>query len=341
MKLRYMLMLSLFFVAAVASAQEPVLRLKQYTVPVAAQGAAISRIYEGKETASGAKLVADTSGLFMVRKGELRLKKDRQLLAADPAFKYAVTLEHKGITQEFILVKDQFSRNRVIAHRGAWKNNAGSQNSLSSLKDAVRLGCAGSEFDVWMSSDGIPVLSHDPVIGGKKVEETTAAELTRIELKNGDHVPLFEDYLKAAMEQNITRLVLELKPSDVSKERGQQLAQAAMDLIGKYKCQAWMQYISFDYDICKKLVELDPFAPVAYLMGDKQPKTLKADGMWGLDYYFKVIDKDMNILADARKHGLTTNIWTVNDGDKMDTYLKAGVDFLTTDEPELLLQKVK
>jgi glycerophosphoryl diester phosphodiesterase len=42
----------------------------------------------------------------------------------------------------------QFQKNKVIAHRGAWKAQGLPQNSLASLREAVRLGCEGSEFDV-------------------------------------------------------------------------------------------------------------------------------------------------------------------------------------------------
>ncbi len=171
------------------------------------------------------------------------------------------------------------------------------------------------------------------------MEETNIAELTAIELKNGDKVPTFEEYLEEGKKQNVTRLVLELKPSKTG--RGEQLAQKCYDLIRKHKSQAWMLYISFDYDICKKIVALDPHAKVAYLNGDKSPAQLKADGIWGFDYNWKMIDKDMSIFQQARQNNVTVNIWTVNDPAQMETYLKAGADFLTTDEPEIALEKSK
>lgn len=327
-------------VAIAAHAQ--VLQLNNHTVPVGKPGAVVGQLFENGQPARSAKLVEDTSGLFTIsKKGQISLKKKAGLGKDDPAFKYAITVSTAAGQEGFILVKDNFNRNKVVAHRGAWKHHAGSQNSLTSFRDAVRLGCEGSEFDVWLSSDGVPVLSHDPHIGGKNVEETPVAELQKIELKNGEVVPTFEQFIQEAVKQNTTKMVLELKPSRVSKERGQQLAQACMDLIRKYKCEGWMLYISFDYDICKKLVAIDPHAKVAYLNGDKSPAQLAADKIWGFDYNWKIIDKDMNIFQEARKHHVTINIWTVNEAAQMDTYLKAGTDYLTTDEPEMALEKVK
>lgn len=327
-------------VAIAAHAQ--VLQLNNHTVPVGKPGAVVGQLFEGGQPARSAKLVEDTSGLFTIsKKGQISLKKKAGLAKDDPAFKYAITVSTAAGQEGFILVKDNFNRNKVVAHRGAWKHHAGSQNSLTSFRDAVRLGCEGSEFDVWLSSDGVPVLSHDPHIGGKTVEETPVAELQKVELKNGEVVPTFEQFIQEGMKQNTTKMVLELKPSRVSKERGQQLAQACMDLIRKYKCEGWMLYISFDYDICKKVAAIDPHAKVAYLNGDKTPAQLAADKIWGFDYNWKIIDKDMNIFQEARKHNVTVNIWTVNEPAQMDTYLKAGTDYLTTDEPEIALEKVK
>ncbi|RPE09569.1 hypothetical protein EGT74_21530 [Chitinophaga lutea] len=345
MPLRYRLTKSLFMmpvmmIAIAAHAQK--VQLNNHTVPVGKPGALIGQLFNGAAPAKAAKLVEDTSGLFTIAKnGEIRLKKRASLVKEDAAYQYAITVSTAAGKEGFILVKDNFNRNKVVAHRGAWKHHEGSQNSLTSFRDAVKLGCEGSEFDVWLSSDGVPVLSHDPEIGGKKVEETPVAELKKVELKNGEVVPTFEEFIREGMKQNTTKMVLELKPSRVSKERGQQLAQACMDLIRQYKCEGWMLYISFDYDICKKVVAIDPHAKVAYLNGEKSPAELAADKIWGFDYNWKVIDKDMNIFKEARKHKVTVNIWTVNQPGQMDTYLKAGADFLTTDEPEMALEKVK
>ncbi|WP_109698347.1 glycerophosphodiester phosphodiesterase [Chitinophaga deserti] len=339
MRLRYRFMIPALLAAAAVNGQAPAFHLNNYTIPKGKSGGVIGQVFTPQGPAAGVKLAEDTSGLFMIgKKGEVKLKKKKSIHEAS-AVQYAVTLELGGQKESFIFVKDDFARNKVVAHRGAWKHTAGSQNSITSLREASRLGCEGSEFDVWLSKDGVPVLSHDPHIGGKVVEETPLAELTTIELKNGDRVPTFEEYLEEGMKQNVTRLVLELKPSKTG--RGEQLAQSCYDLIRKHKSQAWMLYISFDYNICKKLVALDPHAKVAYLNGDKTPAQLKADGIWGFDYNSKVIDKDMNIFQEAKKNNVTVNIWTVNDPVQMDTYLKAGTDYLTTDEPEIALEKVK
>ena len=72
-----------------------------------------------------------------------------------------------------------FNNNQVIAHRGAWKTKPHPQNSLASLQEAFDLGCTGSEFDVWMTLDGILVVNHDADHHGMVIEETNYADLLK------------------------------------------------------------------------------------------------------------------------------------------------------------------
>lgn len=312
--------------------------LDSYTIPVKQKNAVIGRIYDSNGKVGNARLLEDKSGLFTIGGGVLTLKK-KAIVNGTDHITYPVRIQAGKDTADFLLVPDNFIRNKVVAHRGAWKHHEGSQNSITALKDAIRLGCEGSEFDVWLSSDNQLVISHDPEIGGKKVEESTLADLQTVQLKNGDRVPTLEEYIAVIMEQHKTRLVLELKPS--GKGKGEQLATQAVAMVHAKKAQAWMFYISFDYNICKRIKALDPTAKVAYLNGDKTPAELRADGIWGLDYNQQEFKKDPQLIATAKQQQITTNAWTINDPEIMDGLLKEGIDYITTNEPEILLEKVR
>ena len=97
---------------------------------------------------------------------------------------------------------------RVIAHRGAWKNTGLPENSIAALKQAIALGCYGSEFDVHMSSDSVLFVHHDPMIQSVYLEKTAAAQLETLKLGNGENLPTLETYLRAGEFQQATRLVL-------------------------------------------------------------------------------------------------------------------------------------
>lgn len=245
------------------------------------------------------------------------------------------------VTDIFRIVKDDFVRNKVIAHRGAWKNTGAAENSIAALNHAVKLGCEGSEFDVHMSADSLPVLNHDPLIQGVSIAKTNSRELLTMKLANDETLPTLENFLKAGMEQNKTKLILEIKPSELGKESTIALTKKIVALVEKLRAQAWVDYISFDYDACMEVMMLAPYARVAYLKGDKTPTELAADNFFGLDYNFKILQNNPTWVKDAKSKKLTINVWTVNDKSVADDLLKQNVDFITTDEPELLLSIVK
>lgn len=250
----------------------------------------------------------------------------------------AVTASGKT-TGSFRIVHDQFARNKVIAHRGAWKNTGAAENSVLALQHAVRLGCQGSEFDVHMSADSVLVVNHDPTIQGLTIASTDSKQLTDLKLSSGENLPTLEAYLREGMKQNTTKLVLEIKPT-TNKERAVQLARKVVSLVNQLKAQGWIDYISFDYTICREVQRLDPFARVAYLNGDKSPEELAADNMWGFDYHFNIFKKNEQWIEEAKSKNLTINAWTVNDGEMLRWFLDKKIDFITTNEPELLLKMV-
>lgn len=233
------------------------------------------------------------------------------------------------------------NKNKVIAHRGAWKNTGATENSIAALENAIKLGCYGSEFDVHMSLDSILFVNHDNSIKGTHIEKTSSAELSQIKLGNGESLPTLEAYLKAGSKQKNTRLILEIKTSNISKERSLALAAKCVEMVRKLKVVDITDYIAFDYDVCLKVKQLAPDAHVEYLNGDKTPAEIKAAGLSGIDYHFTVFKKNENWIKEIHDLKLTTNAWTVNDKAVMEWFLEKGVDYITTNEPELLLEITK
>jgi glycerophosphoryl diester phosphodiesterase len=232
-------------------------------------------------------------------------------------------------------------KNKVIAHRGAWKNTGATENSIAALQHAIRLGCYGSEFDVHMSADAVPIVNHDHTIKGTHIEKTSAKELSEIKLSNGENLPTLEAYLKAGAKQKGTRLILEIKTSALGKERSIELATRCVQLVKKMKVRNITDYIAFDWDICLQVKKLDPKAHVEYLNGDKTPAEIAAAGLDGIDYHYAVYKKNPSYISEIRQRGLTTNVWTVNDKADMKMFLDNGVDYITTNEPEALLEMTK
>ncbi|MDE0560301.1 glycerophosphodiester phosphodiesterase family protein [Algoriphagus sp. NF] len=236
--------------------------------------------------------------------------------------------------------QSSFIQNKVIAHRGAWKKNELPQNSIASLREAIRLGCEGSEFDVWMTADEVLVINHDVDFQGLDIEHETYETLLSKKLPNGEKIPTLEEYLREGMKQKKTKLILEFKPSEISTERSERVGELAVLTVQKLQAQDWVEYITFSYEGGLKAIATDPTAKVAYLTGDKSPAELKEAGFYGFDYNFRILQLKPNWIEEARQLGLTTNSWTVNDPEVMQFLLDKKIDFITTDEPETLLKMV-
>lgn len=234
-----------------------------------------------------------------------------------------------------------FHKNSVIAHRGAWKANGLPQNSIASLNEAVRLQCEGSEFDVWMTADGVPVVNHDADFLEMPIETTSFKELRSKKLPNGEKIPTVKEYLKRGMKQTGTKLIVEVKPSKISVARSEELATKCVAIVKDMKAEKWVDYITFSYEAGKKIIELDPRANVAYLNGEKSPAELKKAGFFGFDYNIRIVRAKPEWIKEAQELGLTVNVWTVNNPEDMQWLLDQKVDFITTDEPELLFSLIQ
>jgi glycerophosphoryl diester phosphodiesterase len=312
------------------------LSLDRYAIPLDAKGATIGKfVATGNETV---KLLKDEAGIFTIADNTLSLKKNAAVKAGAP-MSYVITVQCGAEVKRFELVKDEFLRNKVIAHRGAWKHHNVSQNTIGSLMAAIAIGCEGSEFDVWLTKDGRVALNHDNDLSGMIVEKSNLSALQTVELKAGEHIPTLEDYLALIKTQNKTRLVLELKSN--GNPRALELADSAVRIVHRMRAQAWVDYISFDYKALLKVRSLDPTAAIANL-SDKEPMDLlKIENFTGIDYNQGVFDNGLRVYERARMLGLTVNVWTVNDEAAQQRFLSMGVDFITTDEPEQLLRMVE
>jgi glycerophosphoryl diester phosphodiesterase len=299
-----------------------------------------SYAYDAKTGKLGALMGLEGTALKIAGADAAAITVKNQVMYVKPAARKSGKALHIEVNgQPFTILKNRFVDNKVIAHRGAWKHTGATENSIASLNAAVQIGCKGSEFDVHMSADSVLFIHHDPVIAGLKIEESTAAQLRALKLDNGEVLPTLEEYLTAGMKQQKTKLILEIKASVISKARGIALEKRVLQMVQDMQAEAWVDYISFDYDICKELIKDAPYAKVAYLNGDKSPSELAAEHFFGLDYHLSVFKKNPTWIKEAKALNLDVNVWTVNEETDMDYFLKEGADVITTNEPELLLKK--
>ena len=87
-------------------------------------------------------------------------------------------------------------------------------------------------------------------------------------------------------------------------------------------------------------------APVAYLgrwmteLPEMHPDTISRRGIRYLDYQDVQYKKRPEWVERFKREGIHLNVWTVNDEADMDFFLDQKFNYITTDYPEMLLQKI-
>lgn len=229
----------------------------------------------------------------------------------------------------------------IIAHRGYWKTNGSAQNSLTSYREADRVGCWSSEIDVWITSDGVVMVNHDPSFNGVTLEKATYAEAKELTLGNGEKMPTLDEYLKVA-KNGKARLVIEIK-SHKDLLRQNICVDKVLALVKKYKLENRVDYIAFSYAACLRVREKAPAnTPVYYLSGDMSPAQIKAANLTGIDYNEWVLLNDHpEWIEGCRQLGLKINVWTVDNKERIQHFIDKKVDFITTNEPEVVKAMLK
>lgn len=223
------------------------------------------------------------------------------------------------------------AQTKIVAHRGYWDCAGSAQNSITSLKLADKIGCYGSEFDVHLTKDGVIVVHHDPKVGKIDIQTSTYKALKKERLRNGEKIPTLEQYLDAGKDLSC-KLVLEIKRQMVQSHEDS-LVRQCVDMVKSKGLTDRIVWISFSGKACELLHQLLPDAHIQYLLGDWDPKTIKAKGLSGIDYEQKVMALHPEWIKECHDLGLVVNVWTVNDLNTINQFIKAGVDFITTNAP--------
>lgn len=231
------------------------------------------------------------------------------------------------------------AQTQVIAHRGFWKTDGSAQNSLTALVKADSIKVYGSELDIWLSSDGVPIVNHDAhvTLDGEEliVQDTPASVLTQVKLSNGENLPTLEDYLDTFEDCHNTKLIIEFK-SHRTKYQEDELTEKVLKMVRDRRLQNRVEYISFSLNFVVKTIHLDPLAHVYYLTGNLPPQQIKQIGAAGIDYHYSVIKNNSEWVKECHDLGLKVNVWTVNSPDDIQQMIDLNVDFITTDEPLLV-----
>lgn len=239
-----------------------------------------------------------------------------------------------------VIAMTTLAQTQVIAHRGYWKTDGSAQNSIRALVKADSINCYGSEFDVWMTADGKLVVNHDAKVDSLVVEKAQSGDVLALKLVNGENIPTLEQYLEEGKNCK-TRLIFELKPHNDKLLEAKAVIDGLM-MVERMGLTDRVEYITFSADALELFLKHAPKGtPVYYLNGEKTPQELHKMGAAGMDYHYSIFKKHPEWIKECHDLGMKVNAWTVNKEEDMKWCIKHNIDFITTNEPEILQKLLK
>lgn len=241
----------------------------------------------------------------------------------------------------------------IIAHRGA--RDEAPENTLTALKQAFKYPVDGVEFDVQMSSDGVPLLYHDATLlkvggGRKRVSDLTRADLERIDWGKWYHTrfsgqPLtrLEDAL--SLLNVCPNMCIEIKssPADQASGHASRITQKVLSLINQPGIRPFKDRIlilSFDPNVLIQAHQLDTGLRYVLNIPENEPmeRVTQTRHLWAFGVR---IGKLSATLAQWTRHkNLKLFTYTCNGPRQIKKALQFGVDAIITDRPKWLTERL-
>ncbi|HEX8956496.1 MAG TPA: glycerophosphodiester phosphodiesterase [Burkholderiaceae bacterium] len=240
---------------------------------------------------------------------------------------------------------------KVLAHRGGGK--LAPENTLAAMRCGYEYGFRAVEFDVMLTSDGVPILMHDDVLGrtvpgSGSIADISAADLTARDAGSwfgaqfaGEPVPLFADVARFCKESGIW-MNIEIKPVPGHDEATAQAAAAIVTQVFAAEIAAGKTaelplFSSFSYLAVQAVQRAQPLVPRAWLV-DRIPadwrEQLGAVQAVALHTNHKNLTPELAAEVKQADYGLFC--YTVNERERATEIRGWGVDGFCTDRIDLI-----
>lgn len=216
-----------------------------------------------------------------------------------------------------------------IAHRGASAYEP--ENTIRSFERAIEMKAELIEFDVRQSLEGRLVVIHDAKVdrttdGRGLVSEKTLSGLKDLDAGQGERIPAFEEALDACAGR--AKLVIELKENGIEEK--------VLNAINARGLRDDVFIVSFNRSRLRLIKTLDPKIRTGLIMfASVDPVSLAekcgADAVAPFRWFIT-----KGLVEKARRRGLYTFTWTVDDDDKARALRDLGVTGIVTNRPDIL-----
>ncbi len=206
----------------------------------------------------------------------------------------------------------------LISHRGG--RGFGPENTLESLQKALDHGVEMLETDVRMSSDGVPVIHHNPFIGHRLLSRLTLKEIR----ERGPLIPTLSEFLDVL--GNRSRINLEIKRCDPWR---------LAEVLRSSPYEQPLLVSSFDREFLFSFRRTGYPAEIGLLNqydagGERMLRQARECGASVLLPICLIVDEEM--VSSAHEEGFKVITWTVNNKHLLASLIDAGIDGVITDE---------
>jgi len=247
-------------------------------------------------------------------------------------------------------------RPTLVAHRGGAK--VAPENTLFAFTQARdRHGAHQLEMDVHLSRDGVPIVIHDPDVeritdGHGPVRSLLAAELARLDaawhfsLDEGQTFPYRGQGIGLATLDEVLRRVPLPAMIDI-KDDDEAAREATLAVIRAAGAEERVCIGSAQDSVAAALAEAAP--AMARFFPEGAARTFLAAALTGrpvpetpydvLAIPFADSGREVatsGFITAAHAHGLSVQVWTVDEPEQMLALIERGADGIQTDRPDLL-----
>ena len=218
----------------------------------------------------------------------------------------------------------------VIAHRG--DSSRALENSLEALRLALSLSVDMVEIDIRKSMDDELYVMHDKHTGRTSdknvdIEKSRSDEISRVKLKNGEHIPTLKDVL--SLFTGNVGLNLEIKSEGAGRLAAEHLRDSGYR--GPVLISSFLE---------KEILAVRGVAPFISISGIFDTFTVQNLTAYCAKRYSlislrkKTVSRELIIAC--HDHGIKIYVWTVDDQADMEKFITWGVDGIYTNKPSLL-----
>jgi len=280
--------------------------------------------------------------LLLINKSSLKAQKASSrvcnsyaVLASNYGIHYKQIMKLIWITL-FTLFIHEANTASCIAHRGY--SGKFLENRKQAVHEAIKLGVDGIEIDILHTKDGEPIVVHDKTLSrvaqsrlghlcplDQEINTLTLKQIQKqCQLQNGEPIPTFQQIV-SRMEQTEIYFFIDLKDYPQKKFfeilKNSTLSFDKIRLISKRK-----KYISA---VNEQVPEIE-----SLLINKALPRFINVPGV-------NMHSSGLYLVPFFNWRGRETGVWTVNSKRRIQTAQRRGVDFITTDFPELCLDIIK